>query len=152
MFGLAEQEAGRLNHSYVGTEHLLLGLQREDDGLAAQVLGLLGFTVDAVRSDVLRIVGPGEEQVATGRVPFTPHAKKALELELRESLHLSHNYIGTEHILIGLARETQGVAGRILLGRDADANRIRDEVMRALTGGGAPTASSPASQKQPPVG
>ncbi|MGB0096328.1 MAG: Clp protease N-terminal domain-containing protein [Solirubrobacteraceae bacterium] len=134
---LAQEEARGLKHDYIGTEHLLLGLLREEDGLAAQVLGSLGITVELVREQVLQIVGPGEDEVTTGQVPFTPRAKKALQLALREALNLGHNDIGPEHILLGLARENEGLANRILRGCDADASKIRDEVIGVVPGRGA---------------
>ncbi len=132
---LAQDEARALKHNYIGTEHILLGLLREEEGLAARVLESLDITVDEVRSQVARIVGQGDE-VTTGQIPFTPRAKKVLELALREALSLGHNYIGTEHILLGLVRENEGVAARILLDFDADAEKIRNEIIRMLSGPG----------------
>ena len=130
---LAQEEARALKHNYIGTEHILLGLLREHEGLAASVLNGLDITVERVRGQVVRAVGSGEE-VTAGQIPFTPRAKKVLELALREALSLGHNYIGTEHILLGLLRENEGVAARILLDFDADSEKIRNEVMRALSG------------------
>src|SRR5207302_8201376 len=130
---LAQDEARALKHNYIGTEHILLGLLREEEGLAARVLESLDITVEEVRAQVARIVGQGDE-VTTGQIPVTPRAKKALELALREALSLGHNYIGTEHILLGLVRENEGVAARILLDVDADAEKIRNEVIRTLSG------------------
>jgi ATP-dependent Clp protease ATP-binding subunit ClpC len=143
---LAQDEARALKHNYIGTEHILLGLLREEEGLAARVLESLDITVEEVRAQVARIVGQGDE-VTTGQIPFTPRAKKVLELALREALSLGHNYIGTEHILLGLVRENEGVAARILLDFDADAEKIRNEIIRMLSGpgrrqGGAAGASS----------
>src|SRR6059036_423911 len=132
---LAQEEARILKHNYIGTEHILLGLLREEEGLAARVLESLDITVERVRSQVVRIVGSGEE-VTSGQIPFTPRAKKVLELALREALSLGHNYIGTEHILLGLVRENEGVAARILLDFDADSDKIRNEVIRMLSGPG----------------
>ena len=132
---LAQEEARTLKHNYIGTEHILLGLLREEEGLAARVLDSLDITVEDVRANVARIVGQGEE-VTTGQIPFTPRAKKVLELALREALSLGHNYIGTEHILLGLVRENEGVAARILLDFDADAEKIRNEIIRMLSGPG----------------
>jgi ATP-dependent Clp protease ATP-binding subunit ClpA len=132
---LAQEEARMLKHNYIGTEHILLGLLREEEGLAARVLESLGVTVQRAREQVTRIVGSGEE-VTTGQIPFTPRAKKVLELSLREALGLGHNYIGTEHILLGLVRENEGVAARILLDFDANAKTIRDEVIGSLPGPG----------------
>jgi ATP-dependent Clp protease ATP-binding subunit ClpC len=132
---LAQEEARTLKHNYIGTEHILLGLLREEEGLAARVLESLDITVERVRGQVVRIVGSGEE-VTSGQIPFTPRAKKVLELALREALSLGHNYIGTEHILLGLVRENEGVAARILLDFDADSEKIRNEVIRMLSGPG----------------
>ncbi len=130
---LAQEEARALKHNYIGTEHLLLGLLREEEGIAAQVLNALEVTLDEVRIQVAQIVGTGDE-AAAGQIPFTPRAKKVLELALREALSLGHNYIGTEHILLGLIKENEGVAARILLEFDADSEKIRNEIMRKLTG------------------
>jgi len=130
---LAQDEARALKHNYIGTEHILLGLLRQQDGLAARVLGSLDITIEEIRAQVARIVGQGDE-VTAGQVPFTPRAKKVLELALREALSLGHNYVGTEHVLLGLARENEGVASRILLDLGADAERIRNQVIRMLSG------------------
>jgi len=130
---LAQEEARTLKHNYIGTEHILLGLLREEEGLAARVLESLDITVERVRAQVVRIVGSGEE-VTSGQIPFTPRAKKVLEMALREALSLGHNYIGTEHILLGLVRENEGVAARILVDFDADSEKIRNEVIRMLSG------------------
>ena len=146
---LAQDEARALKHNYIGTEHILLGLLREEEGLAARVLESLDITVEEVRAQVARIVGQGDE-VTTGQIPFTPRAKKVLELALREALSLGHNYIGTEHILLGLVRENEGVAARILLDFDADAEKIRNEIIRMLSGPGrrqAGTGSAPPGEK-----
>jgi ATP-dependent Clp protease ATP-binding subunit ClpC len=132
---LAQEEARTLKHNYIGTEHILLGLLREEEGLAARVLEGLEITVEEVRAQVIRIVGSGEE-VTSGQIPFTPRAKKVLELALREALSLGHNYIGTEHILLGLVRENEGVAARILADFDADSDKIRNEIIRMLSGPG----------------
>jgi ATP-dependent Clp protease ATP-binding subunit ClpA len=131
---LAQEEARTLKHNHIGTEHILLGLLREEEGLAARVLASLDITVEQVRAQVVQIVGSGEE-VTPGQIPFTPRAKKVLELALREALSLGHNYIGTEHILLGLVRENEGVAARILLDFDADSEKIRNEVIRMLAAG-----------------
>src|ERR1700710_560597 len=156
---LAQDEARALKHNYIGTEHILLGLLREEEGLAARVLDGLDITVEEVRAQVARIVGQGDE-VTTGQIPFTPRAKKVLELALREALSLGHNYIGTEHILLGLVRENEGVAARILLDFDADSEKIRNEVIRMLSGpggrrqggaagaSGAPAAGAPGEGKK----
>ena len=135
---LAQEEARALKHNYIGTEHILLGLLREEEGLAARVLESLDVTVEEVRAQVARIIGPGDEPIVSGQIPFTPRAKKVLELSLREALSLKHNYIGTEHILLGLVRENEGVAARILVDFDADAETIRNEIMRVLSGPGGP--------------
>jgi ATP-dependent Clp protease ATP-binding subunit ClpC len=132
---LAQEEARTLKHNYIGTEHILLGLLREEEGLAARVLEGLEITVEEVRAQVIKIVGSGEE-VTSGQIPFTPRAKKVLELALREALSLGHNYIGTEHILLGLVRENEGVAARILADFDADSEKIRNEIIRMLSGPG----------------
>ena len=130
---LAQEEARELKHNYIGTEHILLGLLREQEGVAARVLESLGISFESARAQVIRIVGSGEE-VTSGQIPFTPRAKKTLELALREALSLGHNYIGTEHILLGMVRENEGVAARILLDFDADSDKIRNEVIRVLPG------------------
>ena len=132
---LAQDEARHFSHNYIGTEHILLGLLREQEGIAARVLEQLGIVEIEVRAQVARIVGQGDE-VATGQIPFTPRTKKVLELALHEAMALGHNYIGTEHILLGLVRENQGVAAQILLDFDADAEKIRNEIIRTLVGPG----------------
>jgi len=128
---LAQEEARTLKHNYIGTEHILLGLLREQEGLASRVLEHFGITLQDAREQVVRIVGPGEE-VTSGQIPFTPRAKKVLELSLREALSRGHDYIGTEHILLGLVREAEGVANRILLDFDAEPEKVRNEVRRML--------------------
>ena len=130
---LAQEEARALKHGYIGTEHILLGLLREEEGLAAGVLASLGVTIERVRGQVVRIVGSGE-QVTSGQIPFTPRAQKVLELALREALSLGHNYIGTEHILLAIVRENEGVAARILLDFDADSEKVRHTVLRRVSG------------------
>ena len=130
---LAQDEARALSHNYLGTEHLLLGLLRQQEGLGSRVLAAFGITLEEVRANVVRIVGQGDE-VVTGQIPFTKHAIRVLELALRESLSLNHNYIGTEHILLGLVRENEGVAFRILLDFDAHPDNTRDAVIRMLGG------------------
>jgi ATP-dependent Clp protease ATP-binding subunit ClpA len=146
---LAQDEARTLKHNYIGTEHILLGLLREEEGLAARVLGSLDITVEEVRAQVVLIIGRGDEVVA-GHVPFTPRAKKVLELALREALSLGHNFIGTEHILLGLVREKEGVAARILLDFDADAEKIRNEIIRMLTPTVARVRHEPAQRTNKP--
>jgi ATP-dependent Clp protease ATP-binding subunit ClpA len=129
---LAQEEARELRHNHIGTEHLLLGLLREDEnGVAVRLLGEHGLELETVRAEVRRIVGEGDE-VASDQIPFTPRAKKALELALREALGLGHNYIGPEHILLGLAREEEGVAAEIMVGAGLDAERIREFVVAAI--------------------
>jgi Clp amino terminal domain, pathogenicity island component/UvrB/uvrC motif len=130
---LAQDEARSLRHNYIGTEHLLLGLIREQEGLAARVLSSFDVTVDEVRAQVTRVIGEGDE-VTSGQIPFTPRAKKVLELSLREALSLGHNYIGTEHILLGLVRENEGVAARILIQYGATAEAVRNETIGMLSG------------------
>jgi ATP-dependent Clp protease ATP-binding subunit ClpC len=131
---LAQEEARHFNHNYIGTEHLLLGLLREDEGVAARALSSLNVTLDEVREQVESIVGYGEEGTG-GQAPFTPRSKKVLELALREALQLGHNYIGTEHILLGLVRESEGVAARVLSNLGVDPDKVRREVVRMLGGG-----------------
>jgi len=130
---LAQDEARMLNHNYIGTEHILLGLIHEGDGLAARTLESLGISLDAVRQQVEEIIGRGQH-APSGHIQFTPRAKKALELSLRESLQLGHNYIGTEHILLGLLREGDGVAAQVLVTLGADLNRVREQVIQLLYG------------------
>jgi len=130
---LAQEEARMLNHNYIGTEHILLGLVHEGDGVAARALESLGVSLTAVRRNVEEIVGQGQAAPA-GHIPFTPRAKKVLELSLREALQLGHNYIGTEHILLGLIREGEGVAAQVLQKQGADLNRIRQTVIQLLSG------------------
>lgn len=126
-----QEEARRLGHNYIGTEHLLLGVLREEAGVGARVLTSLGVTVDAVRAQVGRIVGQGEA-VATGQISFTPRVKRVMELSLREALGLGHDYIGTEHLLLALIREPEGVAARILVDFDLDADKIRERAFEVL--------------------
>jgi ClpA/ClpB-like protein len=127
----AQDEARQLRHNYIGTEHLLLGLLRDPESVAGEVLSSLEVRLEDVRGQVARIVGLGDE-ATVGQIPFTPRGKKVLELSLREALSVEHNYIGPEHILLGLAREDEGVAARILLDFGADANTIRSAVGKAL--------------------
>src|SRR5881397_3343627 len=130
---LAQEEARMLNHNYIGTEHILLGLIHEGEGVAAKALESLGISLEAVRAQVEEIIGQGQQQ-PTGHIPFTPRAKKVLELSLREALQLGHNYIGTEHILLGLIREGEGVAAQVLHKLGADLNRVRQQVIQLLSG------------------
>ncbi len=149
---LAQEEARMLNHNYIGTEHILLGLIHEGEGVAAKALESLGISLEAVRQQVEEIIGQGQ-QAPSGHIPFTPRAKKVLELSLREALQLGHNYIGTEHILLGLIREGEGVAAQVLVKLGADLNRVRQQVIQLLSGyqgkepatAGGPAAEAPSS-------
>ena len=149
---LAQEEARMLNHNYIGTEHILLGLIHEGEGVAAKALEALNISLEAVRSQVEEIIGQGQ-QAPSGHIPFTPRAKKVLELSLREALQLGHNYIGTEHILLGLIREGEGVAAQVLVKLGADLNRVRQQVIQLLSGyqgkeaatAGAPAEGTPAT-------
>ena len=134
----AQEEARELKHDYIGTEHILLGLIRDEDGVAGRVLESLGISLEGAIARVVRIVGPRQGTTA-GQIPFTPRAKKVLELALREALALGHDYIGTEHILLGLVRENEGVATRVLLDFDADSEKIRNAVIRSV---GSPSSRS----------
>ena len=142
---LAQEEARMLNHNYIGTEHILLGLIHEGEGVAAKSLESLDIKLEQVRSQVEEIIGPGQ-QAPSGHIPFTPRAKKVLELSLREALQLGHNYIGTEHILLGLIREGEGVAAQVLVKLGADLNRVRQQVIQLLSGyqGKEPAQAGPA--------
>ncbi|CAG7844297.1 ATP-dependent Clp protease ATP-binding subunit ClpC1 [Pseudoclavibacter triregionum] len=151
---LAQEEAKMLNHNYIGTEHILLGLIHEGEGVAAQALESLDISLDAVREQVQDIIGTGQQR-PTAHIPFTPRAKKVLELSLREALQLGHNYIGTEHILLGLIREGEGVAAQVLVKLGAELNRVRQQVLQLLSGfqGKEPVAAggeqpAPSSQQQ----
>ena len=130
---LAQEEARMLNHNYIGTEHILLGLIHEGEGVAAKAMEGMGISLEAVRAQVEEIIGQGQ-QAPSGHIPFTPRAKKVLELSLREALQLGHNYIGTEHILLGLIREGEGVAAQVLVKLGADLNRVRQQVIQLLSG------------------
>ena len=145
---LAQDEARMLNHNYIGTEHILLGLIHEGEGVAAKALESLGISLDAVRQQVEEIIGQGQ-QAPSGHIPFTPRAKKVLELSLREALQLGHNYIGTEHILLGLIREGDGVAAQVLVKLGADLNRVRQQVIQLLHGhqGKEPVSARPAARE-----
>ncbi|UPT22209.1 ATP-dependent Clp protease ATP-binding subunit [Thermobifida alba] len=147
---LAQEEARMLNHNYIGTEHILLGLIHEGEGVAAKALESLGISLEAVRQQVEEIIGQGQ-QAPSGHIPFTPRAKKVLELSLREALQLGHNYIGTEHILLGLIREGEGVAAQVLVKLGADLNRVRQQVIQLLHGyqGKEPQAAGTASESAP---
>ena len=149
---LAQEEARMLNHNYIGTEHILLGLIHEGEGVAAKSLEALNVSLESVRSQVEEIIGQGQ-QAPSGHIPFTPRAKKVLELSLREALQLGHNYIGTEHILLGLIREGEGVAAQVLVKLGADLNRVRQQVIQLLSGytgkepltAGAPAEGTPST-------
>ena len=149
---LAQEEARMLNHNYIGTEHILLGLIHEGEGVAAKSLESLGVSLESVRSQVEEIIGQGQ-QAPSVHIPFTPRAKKVLELSLREALQLGHNYIGTEHILLGLIREGEGVAAQVLVKLGADLNRVRQQVIQLLSGyqgkepltSGAPNEGTPST-------
>ena len=130
---LAQEEAKLLNHNYIGTEHILLGLIHEGEGVAAKALEALGINLEQVREQVQDIIGQGQ-QAPSGHIPFTPRAKKVLELSLREALQLGHSYIGTEHLLLGLIREGEGVAAQVLTKLGADTNKVRQQVSQLLSG------------------
>ena len=154
VLALASKEAKALNHSYVGTEHILLGLIHEGEGVAAKALESLGISLDAVRGQVEEIIGQGGS-APSGHIPFTPRAKKVLELSLREALQLGHNYIGTEHILLGLIREGEGVAAQVLVKLGADLSRVRQQVIQLLSGygqGGGAGAAGGAVSREAGVG
>ncbi len=129
---LAKEEAKRFNHDYIGTEHLLLGLVREGEGVAAAVLQNLGLNAELIRMEVEKLVQPGPTTVISGDIPFTPKAKKVIELAMDEARSLGHNYVGTEHILLGLIREGEGVASQVLLNLGLDLGRVRNEIMELL--------------------
>jgi ATP-dependent Clp protease ATP-binding subunit ClpC len=130
----AQEEARLLNHSFIGTEHILLGVLREGDGLGAQALRELGISLEAAREEVASVVGVAGT-APSGSPPFTPRAKKVLELSLREALQMNHSYIGTEHILLGLVREGEGVAATVLINLGVGLGRVRQEVIRMMSGG-----------------
>ena len=139
---LAQEEARLLNHNYIGTEHILLGLIHEGEGVAAKALESLGISLESVRGQVEEIIGQGGSS-PSGHIPFTPRAKKVLELSLREALQLGHNYIGTEHILLGLIREGEGVAAQVLVKLGADLARVREQVIQLLSAYGGVSGSAP---------
>jgi len=149
---LAQEEARLLNHSYIGTEHILLGLIHEGEGVAAKALESLNISLEAVRAQVEEIIGQGGSS-PSGHIPFTPRAKKVLELSLREALQLGHNYIGTEHILLGLIREGEGVAAQVLVKLGADLSRVRQQVIQLLSGyqgpAGKPEGASAGAKDEP---
>jgi ATP-dependent Clp protease ATP-binding subunit ClpC len=153
---LAQEEARLLNHNFIGTEHILLGLIHEGEGVAAKALESLGISLEAVREKVEETIGPAGSST-TGSPPFTPRAKKVLELSLREALQLGHNYIGTEHMLLGLVREGEGVAAQVLVSLGADLSRVRQQVIQLLSGyqagkEGAPAGAGGTSNQEAPSG
>ncbi|HJA37771.1 MAG TPA: NDP-hexose 4-ketoreductase, partial [Candidatus Brevibacterium intestinigallinarum] len=149
---LAQEEAKLLKHNYIGTEHILLGLIHEGEGVAAKALEGMGISLEQVRDQVTEIIGEGQ-QAPSGHIPFTPRAKKVLELSLREALQLGHSYIGTEHILLGLIREGEGVAAQVLVKLGADLARVRQEVIKLLSGyQGKEPASTGAREEGTPSG
>ena len=129
---LAKEEAKRLNHDYIGTEHILLGLVKEGEGVAAAVLSSLGLDAENIRAEIEKLIQAGESQITAADIPFTPRAKKVIELAMDEARNLGHNYIGTEHILLGLIREGDGVASQVLLNMGLDLKIVRDEVLSLL--------------------
>jgi Clp amino terminal domain, pathogenicity island component len=147
---LAQEEARHLNHNYIGTEHILLGLIHEGQGVAAKALESLGVSLEAVRAEVTEIIGRGAEAPG-GHIPFTPRSKKVLELSLREALELGHNYIGTEHILLGLLREGEGVGAQVLIKLGAGRDQVRQVVVQLLSGyaGGMPPEQRAAASRPP---
>ncbi len=142
---LAQEEARKLNHNYIGTEHLLLGLIQEGEGVAAKALETSQVNLEAVRGQVVEVIGRGSS-APSGHIPFTPRAKKVLELSLREALQLGHNYIGTEHILLGLIREGEGVAAKVLVKIGVDLERLRNQVLKSLSGSGTPSGELPGGE------
>src|ERR671915_995328 len=153
---LAQEEARMLNHNYIGTEHLLLGLLHEGEGVGAKALESLGVSLEAVRRQVEEIIGQGQA-APPPHIPFTPRAKKVLELSLREALQLGHNYIGTEHILLGLVREGEGVAAQVLQKLGAELTKVRNSVIQLLNGSGgteeqAASGNPSASRESAPSG
>jgi len=152
---LAQEEARMLNHNYIGTEHILLGLIHDSQALAARALGSAGVTLEPARRQVEEIVGRGKEPPASGHIPFTPRAKKVLELSLREALQLGHNYIGTEHILLGLIREGEGVAAKVIVNLGANLKDVRHQVIQLQADNPAPEEAPrtrPRAATQRPAG
>src|SRR3989338_5159347 len=146
----AKEEAIRFNHDYIGTEHLLLGLIREGEGVAAAVLQKMGLNLETIRLEVEKLVQPGPTTQVLGDIPFTPRSKKALELAAEESRSLGHNYIGTEHLLLGLIREGEGAASQVLLNLGLDLNKVRNEIMELL-GSVTPGFGSQTSKSKTPA-
>src|SRR5438034_2944869 len=145
---LAREEAARLQHDYIGTEHLLLGVIREGEGIAATVLNNLGLDLDRIRQEVENMVSAAGGTMTIGEIPFTPRAKRVLELAVEEARSLGHNYVGTEHLLLGLIREGEGVAAKVLLELGVDRKRVREETLKLL--GGAPSTSASSEREERP--
>ena len=148
---LAQEEARLLNHNYIGTEHILLGLIQENEGVAAKALESLDISLESVRGQVEEIIGQGTKP-PDGHIPFTPRAKRVLELSLREALQLGHNYIGTEHVLLGLIREGEGVAAQVLVKLGADLARVREQVVHLLATLGEVSSSASGGESERAVG
>src|SRR3990167_7355100 len=129
---LAKEEAKRFNHDYIGTEHILLGLIREGEGVAAEVLQNLGLSLETIRLEIQKLVQPGPSTIVSGNPPFTPKAEKVIELAMDEAKAMGHNYVGTEHLLLGLIREGEGVASQVLLNLGLDLNKVREEIIELL--------------------
>ena len=146
---IAQEEAKRLNHDYVGTEHILLGLIALGEGVAAQVLANLGVDLRRVRSEIEKIVGTGDNVMLLGEIPFTPRAKKVLEYAVEEAQHMGHSYVGTEHLLLGLIREEEGVAARVLENLGLRLDVVREEVLNLLGEGQTPHAGAPGAAGAP---
>ncbi|MBU0900173.1 ATP-dependent Clp protease ATP-binding subunit [bacterium] len=148
VISLAQEEAKKYKHNYIGSEHLLLGIIDEGEGVAAEVFNNLDINLDSIKMEVEKLVSPGGGALTLGDVPFTPHAKKVLELAIEEAHLLNHNYVGTEHILLGLVKEEESVAARILLNKfSADLNTIREEILKILGGTAFPATSAPKKKK-----
>src|SRR5512136_1405938 len=147
---LAKEEARRCNHDYIGTEHILLGLIREGEGVAAAVLQKMGMSLENIRLEIEKLVQPGPTTQIIGDIPFTPRSKKALELAAEEARALGHNYIGTEHLLLGLIREGEGVASQVLLNLGLDLNSVRNEIMELL-GSALPNSGQAAAKTKTPA-
>ena len=148
VIALANQEAQRFNHEYIGTEHLLLGLVKEGTGVGANVLRNLGVELQKVRLEVEKIVSPGSDMVTMGKLPHTPRAKKVQEYAIEEARNLNHNYVGTEHLLLGLLREQDGVAAQVLMNLGLRLDEVREEVLNLL-GAGEETDGDPAMSGGP---
>jgi hypothetical protein len=149
---LAQEEARRLNHNYIGTEHVLLGLANEDEGVAGRALESFGVSLERARAEVAEMVGVGQT-VPTGHIPFTPEAKKVLELSLREALQMGHSYMGTAHILLGVVREGDGVGAQILVKLTPGLQQVRERVLELLAEGGGVAEAEPQAARvaRPPA-